>query len=144
MPYSRDLRATAMTYDGIIDFEKENDINNFGFPIRQPDGFDPYVPLLKKAWENDIVTVIGCTNRGEILGDWSPLRFGRSDNPMITVCTYTQHPAFRSLISILLQIMPWAEITLGSKTRRKASWHVFENPYADLLSPQAALQSKEP
>ena len=41
--------------------------------------------MLLAAWDNDIVTVCCGLNYGERLGDKNPQRFGRADNPLITV-----------------------------------------------------------
>ena len=41
--------------------------------------------MLIAAWDNDIVTVCSCSNDKKPLGELTPQRFGKTDNPLITV-----------------------------------------------------------
>lgn len=54
--------------------------------LRIPTLADAWVPMLLAAWDNDIVTVCTCPNYPIPLGNLNPQRFGRADNPLITVC----------------------------------------------------------
>lgn len=76
-------------YDGIVDIFGDFDTSTFGYPVGEPTFNDPFLRLLKTAWNNDVVTVVGCFNDGSHLGDQSPQRFGRSNNPLITACRLT-------------------------------------------------------
>ena len=48
-------------------------------------------PILRTAWENDIVFVVAAGNLKSddeyavVMGDYSPQRYGRADNAIITV-----------------------------------------------------------
>ena len=54
------------------------------------------LPLLRDAWDNGIVTVVSAGNRPEYrFGDRSPQRYGRDDNPLITVAS-VDHRGSRS------------------------------------------------
>ena len=54
--------------------------------LRLPTLADQWVPMLLAAWDSDIVTVCSCFNAPINLGNGNPARFGRADNPLITVC----------------------------------------------------------
>lgn len=54
--------------------------------INPPANSDQFLPLLADAWDNGISTVVSAGNNGKrTLGDYNPQRFGRADNPLITV-----------------------------------------------------------
>ncbi|MCJ1467350.1 hypothetical protein MMC07_005974 [Pseudocyphellaria aurata] len=65
-----------------VDYRRLNIIN--------PRQHDFFLPLLADAWDSDVVTVISAGNVGGIhLGDLTPHRYGRPDNPLITVGSLT-------------------------------------------------------
>ena len=76
----------GVLYTKIFDEDQDFDSSSFGYTIGEPRYLDPFLPLLKLAWDNDIVTVVACVNDGSPLGNWSPQRFGRFNNPLITAC----------------------------------------------------------
>lgn len=57
--------------------------------LQPPKVADHWITLLKLAWDNDIVTVVSCFNKGEAFGRFNPNRFGSANNPLITVCRLT-------------------------------------------------------
>ena len=71
-------------YENAVDRNDHVDHSN-SHGLRIPTLPDQWVPLLLAAWDNDIVTVCAGPNHGERLGDKNPQRFGRADNPLITV-----------------------------------------------------------
>ena len=58
--------------------------------LRLPTLADQWVPMLLAAWDADIVTVCACPNVPQGIGNYNPGRFGRADNPLITVCRLTK------------------------------------------------------
>lgn len=64
--------------NGHVDYTRSN--------IHPPQKSDFFLPLLADAWDSRIATVVSAGNRPELhLGDSTPQRFGREDNPLITV-----------------------------------------------------------
>ncbi|KAL9628273.1 MAG: hypothetical protein Q9164_007339, partial [Protoblastenia rupestris] len=62
------------------------DIDYHKWKLPRPFHMDFFLPLLQEAWENDIVTVVACgNNRHKVRGQFSPQRYGRINNPLITV-----------------------------------------------------------
>lgn len=73
-------------YFAFIDQNGHTDYNRYR--IKPPQKSDYWLPLLASAWDAGIVTVTGGGNRPErTLGDISPQRYGRVDNPLITVAS---------------------------------------------------------
>ena len=70
--------------DAVVRNDHADYSNSHGLIL--PTYADAWVPLLLAAWDNDIVTVVGCSNERVPLGEENPTRFGRADNPLITVC----------------------------------------------------------
>lgn len=62
----------------------------FNIPgIQPPKVADQWIPLLRLAWDNDVVTVVACKNNESPFGNYDPMRFGNANNPLITVCRLT-------------------------------------------------------
>lgn len=59
--------------------------------ILPPRRSDYMLPLLANAWDHGIVTVVSGGNRRDLrYGDRSPQRYGREDNPLITVASVSE------------------------------------------------------
>ena len=72
-------------YEKAVDINDHVDHSN-AHGLLIPTLADAWVPMLLAAWDNDIVIVCSCPNTPRPLGNLNPQRFGRADNPLITVC----------------------------------------------------------
>lgn len=90
----REFRASADSfqdhiYSNFLDANQHVDYHRWN--LRTPARSDYFLPLLRDAWDANIATVVTTGNFQRLhLGDFTPQRFGREDNPLITVGTMNQ------------------------------------------------------
>lgn len=84
------LHSKGFFYEDYID--NNGHVDYTGLNIVPPELSDYFIPLLASAWYFDIATVISLGNDPEsVAGDFSPQRYGRVDNALITVASLDTH-----------------------------------------------------
>ncbi|KAL8825308.1 MAG: hypothetical protein Q9191_004491 [Dirinaria sp. TL-2023a] len=94
----------VINYSGGSDYPSQIDnnghVNYARYNINPPSRSDFFLPILASAWDNDIVTVICAGNTRGALGALTPQRFGRPDNALITVGSFTTSGTYSSFQSL--------------------------------------------